>query len=220
MTREPKKSTEKYKNVLIKEGDTVFVDEWKHEKQEIELRIQENKKFFKGEVAIEIGGPSEMFSKSGLFPIYGLLDGIDNYNFNKDTYWFGNIPGGSRIIFDDGSTKHYYQHIGEGTKLPVKSKTYKVALSSHTLEHIANPLKALFEWRRVLKPRGVLLLIMPHKGATPDHLRPDTEKEHFLEDYTNDTDEDDLTHLDEILELHDLSRDPWLLLWTHLRYVL
>jgi hypothetical protein len=31
--------------------------------------------------------------------------------------------------------------------------------------------------------------------------------EHILEDLTNGTSEDDLTHLDKILELHDLARD-------------
>jgi hypothetical protein len=32
--------------------------------------------------------------------------------------------------------------------------------------------------------------------------------QHLLEDYENKTEENDLTHLEEILQLHDLSRDP------------
>ncbi len=35
-----------------------------------------------------------------------------------------------------------------------------------------------------------------------------TSVDHMLEDFRQDTQEDDLTHLPEILEKHDLSRDP------------
>jgi SAM-dependent methyltransferase len=80
-------------------------------------------------------------------------------------------------------------------------------LSSHSLEHIANPLKALYEWRRILTRDGQLLLILPNKDHTFDWRRPVTTLEHMISDYTNAIGEDDLTHLDEILELHDLSRD-------------
>ncbi|GAG49793.1 unnamed protein product, partial [marine sediment metagenome] len=111
----------KYRTVLVKEGSTIFVDEWKHEKRETEIRVQKRRKLFKGELAIEIGGPSDIFSKSGLFPVYGLLRGIDNYNFSANTFWMGKIPGGSRVVFADDSSDHYFQHIGEGANLPVES---------------------------------------------------------------------------------------------------
>ena len=32
--------------------------------------------------------------------------------------------------------------------------TYDVLLSSHTLEHIANPLRALSEWKRIVGDDG------------------------------------------------------------------
>ena len=47
-------------------------------------------------------------------------------------------------------------------------------------------------------------LVVPHKDKTFDHNRPVTSLNHLEEDLDNDVDEDDLTHLPEILELHDL----------------
>lgn len=85
---------------------------------------------------------------------------------------------------------------------------YEVVLSSHTIEHTANPLKALAEWRRVLTPDGLLVLIAPHKDRTFDHRRPVTRLDHLIADLDAGTGEDDRMHLPEILALHDRARDP------------
>src|SRR5271165_5145609 len=76
------------------------------------------------------------------------------------------------------------------------------------LEHTANPLKAISEWLRVLKPGGTLFLVLPHKDGTFDHRRPITTIQHLIEDFERETTEADLTHLPEILSLHDLAMDP------------
>jgi hypothetical protein len=55
---------------------------------------------------------------------------------------------------------------------------------------------------------GALVLVLPKKSSNFDHRRPFTTFEHLLQDYGNDVFEDDLTHLGEILALHDLSLDP------------
>ena len=39
-------------------------------------------------------------------------------------------------------------------------------------------------------------------------MRPTALFEHLLTDYKNKVGEDDLTHIDEVLQLHDLSLDP------------
>ena len=84
---------------------------------------------------------------------------------------------------------------------------YDFIISSNCLEHIANPLKAIEEWIRVIKKNGLILLVLPNKEFCFDHKRPITEFSHLLSDFKNDTKEDDLTHLEEILELHDLKMD-------------
>lgn len=52
-----------------------------------------------------------------------------------------------------------------------------------------------------------MLLVLPDRRYTFDHKRKVTTLEHLVNDYHNNVDEKDLTHLDEILELHDLSMD-------------
>jgi len=46
-------------------------------------------------------------------------------------------------------------------KIPVRDDTFDFIYASHVLEHVFNPVKALIEWKRVLKPAGRLILIMP-----------------------------------------------------------
>jgi hypothetical protein len=86
--------------------------------------------------------------------------------------------------------------------------SYDFILSCHNLEHIANPVKALREWQRIARPGGGLILVLPNYAKTFDHRRKPTTVSHMLDDWNQDTREDDLTHLPEILQLHDLSMDP------------
>jgi SAM-dependent methyltransferase len=98
--------------------------------------------------------------------------------------------------------------------------SYDVVLSSHVLEHIANPLRALKAWRRVTRPGGHLLLVVPHMAGTFDHRRPLTPLRHMIEDFEREVGEEDLTHLDETLRLHDRNRDAELAdthTWTERR---
>jgi SAM-dependent methyltransferase len=90
----------------------------------------------------------------------------------------------------------------------ISNGAYEFVLSSNNIEHIANPMKALEQWVLKLKPNGVVAIVAPRKEANFDHRRKDVEFSHLLEDYHNNTLEDDLTHLEEILEFHDLSLDP------------
>lgn len=104
-------------------------------------------------------------------------------------------PPGNQIICEAADLK------------PVKDSSYDCLLASHCLEHVANPLRALSEWRRVLKEDGLMLLLLPHRDGTFDWRRPATKLEHMIADHANQVGEDDLTHLPEILALHDLEKD-------------
>jgi hypothetical protein len=53
-----------------------------------------------------------------------------------------------------------------------------------------------------------MLLILPNRDYTFDWRRPITTLEHMRSDYEFDIHESDLTHLEEVVSLHDLSRDP------------
>ena len=53
-----------------------------------------------------------------------------------------------------------------------------------------------------------MVLVVPHRDGTFDHRRPVTDLEHLASDAVASTPESDLTHLPEILRLHDRRRDP------------
>jgi SAM-dependent methyltransferase len=148
--------------------------------------------------ALEPGGPSASFGRWGIVPVYPRLATLDTLDYAERTLW------------SNATHRHQRQQlIGEAGKLHgVPDETYDAVLASHVIEHLSNPLGALAEWQRVVRPGGHVLLIVPHRDGTFDHRRPTTSLAHLQADAERDTGEDDLTHLEEILELHDLLRDP------------
>lgn len=66
---------------------------------------------------------------------------------------------------------------------PIQSESMDFVIACHVLEHLPNPLKALKEIYRVLKPGGVLYLSVPDKRYTFDSKRPVTPLSHVQRDY-------------------------------------
>ncbi len=164
--------------------------------------------YVQGKAGLEIGGPSGTFSDTGVLPLYRWVANLDNCVFSTETVWEGNRPEGYTFCFHPAQ-KNGYNFIRDATDLhDIVDAKYDFLLSAHNLEHIANPVKALKEWIRVVKPGGALIIILPHRLYTFDHRRPVTNVQHMLEDYARGTDERDMTHLPEVFKLHDLSRDP------------
>ena len=163
---------------------------------------------FIGKSGIEIGGPSQAFSRRGIFPVYPIVENLDNCNFFSTTVWEGAINKGKTYWFDPKKPAGQ-QHIVEASAMEgLTSNAYDFVLSSHMLEHTANPILALSEWKRLLTVDGTLVLLLPDKNHTFDHRRPVTMMEHLIADFDAGMTEDDLTHLPEILAQHDLERDP------------
>ena len=142
--------------------------------------------------------------KHGAIPLYTQAASIDNLDFSNHTIWHERNSN-SFIVKNITLGKTF---VLEASNLnPLKSNTYDFILSSETLQHMANPLSALFEWNRVLKIGGHLLLILPNPVKTFDPKREITAFDHLMEDYNKNIQEDDMTHYDEIILKHDLSRD-------------
>lgn len=151
---------------------------------------------------LEIGGPSNFFKVQGGMPVYLFARVVDGVNFSSNTIWEGSIQQGNNYKYTDD--KAGYQYIAEGSDLSqIPADSYDFLLSCHSLEHVANPIKAVFEWARVLKKGGELILILPDKDNTFDHRRPYTTFEHLVNDYNNNIGEEDTTHFEEVLQLHD-----------------
>lgn len=148
-----------------------------------------------GRAGIEIGGPSAVFREQWFLPIYDKVGSLDNCDFRRENVWashqksyrFNERKPAGKTYFSEGSN---LKDIADGK--------YDFVLSSHNLEHIANPVKALKEWQRVLKPGGYLLIVLPYYRWTFDRKRSPTTVKHMLEDYDRHAGEDDLTHVDEV----------------------
>lgn len=161
-------------------------------------------KWFNNLSGVEIGGPSIIFQDS--LPIYKVIKSLDCINFGTETIWQGTLKEGDNFHYY--KNKPGYLHICDSVKMDViPSKKYDFCLSSNILEHIANPFKAFSEWLRVISNEGLLVVVVPKKEANFDHNRPINSFEHLKSDYENNVGEDDLSHLEEILQLHDLSLD-------------
>jgi len=149
---------------------------------------------------IEIGGPS---FNTGPF-IYAICKSLDNVVFSNTTVWhehketYDYFPGKTgKVIINDAVDLN-----------KINNEQYEFCFASHVLEHIANPLKSIKEWLRVITPQSYLILILPEKTCCFDHKREISSFDTLLKQYENNVGEDDLSTLPEILEKHDLSLDP------------
>lgn len=153
-------------------------------------------KYFIKKNGIEIGGPSYIFKEKYL-NIYSDCDNMSNVNFSDKTVWSGQYKNEEFLT----TCKRFIQEfIHEGTDLnSIKDDQYDFLLSSHNIEHISNPIKALIEWKRIIKKEGIILLIIPSRNFAMDRFRDYTAFDHLMEDYKNNVSESDLTHVEEFL---------------------
>ena len=149
-------------------------------------------------IGVEIGGPS---SNGDI--LYQNATNIDNIIFSKNTIWsthtdeynyYDNKKG--KVIINDAVNISL-----------VQDEYYDFVFSSYSLEHIANPLKAINEWLRIIKNGGYIIIIVPEKSVCSDHKRNYSKFSTLLSQYEKNVGEDDLSTLPEILLNHDLSMD-------------
>ncbi len=73
--------------------------------------------------------------------------------------------------------------VAGGDAIPRPDESQDFVVSSHVLEHFPNPIKALQEWDRLLRPSGVIFMIVPHKDRTFDREKARTPLQHLIDDY-------------------------------------
>jgi SAM-dependent methyltransferase len=149
---------------------------------------------------VEIGGPSSITGSI----IYEKADTMDNVVVSKNTIWYSHKD---EYIYYENKTGKVI--INDAVNiLDVENESYDFCFSSHSLEHIANPLKAINEWLRIIKNGGYIIIIVPEKSHCFDHKREYSKFSTLLSQYEKNVGEDDLSTLPEILKNHDLSMDP------------
>ena len=84
--------------------------------------------------------------------------------------------------------------------------SFDFIINSHILEHLANPMKALMEWKRIVKKGGFIFFVVPNMEFTNDSHRSLTTMEHLVKDYENNTSLHDTTHMREVFSN---SKNPW-----------
>ena len=159
---------------------------------EILTKITNNK------VGLEVGGPSD----NGTI-IYQNASVMDNVIFSKSTIWSNYTDE-----YNYYSDKKGKVIVNDAVDISlVQNDIYDFCFSSHCLEHIANPLKAITEWLRIIKNGGHIIIIVPEKSICFDHKRNYSNFLTLLSQYEKNVGEDDLSTLPEILTNHDLSMD-------------
>lgn len=108
-----------------------------------------------------------------------------------------NLPLVDVDILDDGER---LATIGDGTQ--------DFVIANHFLEHCEDPLGALGNMIRILRPRGVLYLAVPDKRYTFDAERPVTPTDHVLRDHREGPEGSRRDHYEEWARLVDKAEEP------------
>jgi SAM-dependent methyltransferase len=86
---------------------------------------------------------------------------------------------------------------------PLDDASQDFVIANHLLEHLTDPIGALAEWYRVLKPGGVLFLALPDKRLTFDRDRPRTTLAHLIADHRDGGEASRVDHYLEYVRLVD-----------------
>lgn len=108
------------------------------------------------------------------------------FNIKSESYFNVDLPKKYREVYEQES-----EVLGEGiatvdvevtgVDLPFPDNYADAIMSSHVIEHFFNPIKALREWYRVIKPGGYIYIICPHKDRTFDKGREVTTISEIIE---------------------------------------
>lgn len=161
-----------------------------------------------GRSGLEIGGPSRIFGPKGRLPVYPHAAALDGVDHRAATRRHPDRAPDAAFVWHAGRAPGHLVLVEAVDLEGLPDASFDFLLASHVLEHVANPLRALRSWLRVTREGGSLVLVVPHREGTFDHRRPVTALAHLVDDLEAGTPEDDLTHVEEVLALHDLERDP------------
>ncbi|KZX11406.1 methyltransferase domain-containing protein [Methanobrevibacter curvatus] len=193
---------------------TVFKNYYLFSKNIINNKIKYSKihdyellrKYFENKKGLEIGGSSNIFYKNNFIPVYNIMGYLDGVNFSRSNVWTKKDENNENFVINDKIVGNLL--ITDAVDLSiVHENEYDFILSSNNIEHIANPLKAVEKMLSKLMVGGVIVIVVPKKESNIDHKRDVVMFEHLLDDYNKNVGEDDSSHFEEVLLLHDVTRD-------------
>ena len=109
------------------------------------------------------------------------------------------LPHAREVVYSDVLLPEQVDAMYPGSRHPdiisdserfdgVASGTFDFVVANHVLEHVTDPIGALLEWHRLLKPGGVLLISLPDKRYTFDYRRKRTPLTHLETDHHSSAD--------------------------------
>lgn len=109
------------------------------------------------------------------------------------------LPHATEVVYSDVLLPEQVDAMYPGSRRPdiisdserfdgVADGAFDFVVANHVLEHVTDPIGALIEWHRVLKPGGLLLITLPDKRYTFDHRRKRTPLAHLEEDHRSTAD--------------------------------
>ena len=105
------------------------------------------------------------------------------------------VPQNVRVFYGDirdaASVRDYFKKEDVRSGNPIDAQTFAgvadnsldFVISAHVIEHLRDPIGAVVNAIRVLRPGGIHLLVVPDMRFTFDRRRPETTVEHTLSDY-------------------------------------
>ncbi|SRR5581483_7946470 len=132
-----------------------------------------------------------LLPQSGMAHSY--LDGLSGIEIGGSAHnpfglktWNVDFSAGTDTIFKQNEVKLageslHVDVVAPGDVLPFADGSLDFVLSSHVMEHFFDPIKALKEWRRVVRPGGFIFGIVPHKERTFDLERPRTPLQELID---------------------------------------
>ena len=97
-------------------------------------------------------------------------------------------------------------HVVDHVKLPFNDETFDVVTSWHVVEHVSNVTETLNEWRRVLRPGGVLVMETPDANCLKVRLKGADYRRFWAPEHTYTFTPDSLARFVERCDLVPLQR--------------
>lgn len=102
--------------------------------------------------------------------------------------------------------KHY--EVGNADNISVAHKSLDFIFSSHVIEHLANPLGHLSYWSTLLKPGGIVAVVIPDRSGCKDYVFEPSTIEELEEEFRIGRMEPTLAHYQRWAKYRAPNTDP------------
>jgi len=91
----------------------------------------------------------------------GPIPHLSYVKHEYEEYWVTDISPFNETTLQYKNNNRVHIKKEDATKLTFKNESIDRIVAAHLLEHLPNPHEVLREWVRVLKPKGILSIILP-----------------------------------------------------------